>query len=67
MYKPFTSKLYKAFINDRMLSDLTIRLDDRSVYAYRIVLCRGSEYFSRMLTGHFQVSQRPTAPPYEAL
>lgn len=67
LYKPVTPKLYKAFLNDRTLSDLMIHLGDISVYAHRIVLCRGSEYFSRMLTGRFQVSQMPTAPPYEAL
>ena len=61
-----SSKLYKAFLDDPALSDLTIRLSDRTVYAHRIVLCRGSEYFANMFTGRFQVSQMPTAPTNKA-
>ena len=64
-YKPSTSKLYKAFLNDPMLSDVTIRLGDRSLYAHRIVLCRGSEYFARMLTGRFQVSHMPPSTSHK--
>lgn len=54
--KPTNSKLYKDYFNDLTLSDLTIRLSDRTVHAHRIVLCRGSEYFAKLLTGRFQVS-----------
>lgn len=57
-YKPASSKLYKAYVNDSTLSDLTIRLGDKTVHTHRIVLCRGSEYFTKMLTGRFQVSIR---------
>ena len=48
--------LYKAYFNDSTLSDLTIKLSDRSVYAHRIVLCRGSEYFDKLLAGRFKVN-----------
>ena len=65
-YKSQPSKLYKAFLDDPALSDLTICLSDRTVYAHRIVLCRGSEYFANMFTGRFQVSQMPTAPTNKA-
>lgn len=55
LQKPTTSRLYKAYFDDPTLSDLTIQLSDRTVHVHRIVLCRGSEYFAKMLTGHFQV------------
>jgi hypothetical protein len=48
--------LHKTYFNDPTLSDLTIKLSDRSVYVHRIVLCRGSEYFDKLLTGRFKVS-----------
>lgn len=51
-----TSRLYKAYFDDPTLSDLTIQLSDRTVHVHRIVLCRGSEYFTKTLTGRFQVS-----------
>lgn len=54
--KPLASKLYKHYFNNPTLSDLTIRLSDRTVHAHRIVLCRGSQYFTALLTGNFQVS-----------
>jgi hypothetical protein len=49
------SKPYKAFFDDATLSDLTVRLSDRTVCAHRIVLCRQSEYFTKQLTGQFKV------------
>ena len=49
------SDLYKAFFDDATLSDLTIQLSDRTVRVHRIVLCRKSEYFTKLLTGRFQV------------
>lgn len=49
------SNLYRTFFDDPTLSDLTIRLSDRSVRVHRIVLCRQSEYFTKLLTGQFQV------------
>ena len=51
----FDSNLYKAFFDDATLSDLTIQLSDRCVRVHRIVLCRQSEYFTKLLTGRFQV------------
>jgi hypothetical protein len=51
----FASSLYKAFFDDDTLSDLTIHLNDRAVRVYRIVLCRQSDYFTKLLTGQFQV------------
>lgn len=47
--------LYKAFFDDATLSDLTIQLSDKTVRVHRIVLCRKSEYFTKLLTGSFQV------------
>jgi hypothetical protein len=46
---------YKAFFDDATLSDLTIRLSDRAIQVHRIVLCRRSEYFTKLLTGRFKV------------
>ena len=59
-YKYETSNLFKAHLNEPTLPDLTIHLRDQTVHAHRIVLCRGSEYFTNMLTGRFQVSNIPT-------
>lgn len=59
-YKPESSKQFKAYFGEPMLSDLKVHLSDTTVYAHRIVLCRGSEYFTNMLTGRFQVSHMPT-------
>lgn len=47
--------LWKDYFDNPTLSDLTIRLRDRVVHAHRVVLCRGSEYFEKLLTGHFRV------------
>jgi hypothetical protein len=49
------SDVFKDYFDDPTLSDLTIRLSDRSIHVHRIVLCRKSEYFNSMLTGNFQV------------
>jgi len=49
------SDLYEAFFDDATLSDLTIQLSDRTVRVHRIVLCRKSEYFTKLLTGSFKV------------
>ena len=45
----------KNYFDDPIFSDLTIRLSDRSINTHRIVLCRKSEYFRTLLTGHFKV------------
>lgn len=44
---------FKDYFNDPTFSDLTIRLSDRTVKVHRIVLCRKSEYFDKLLTGRF--------------
>ena len=51
-----SSSVIKNYFDDPTFSDLTILLSDRSVNAHRIVLCRKSEYFKTLLTGHFKVS-----------
>ncbi|GAB7324720.1 hypothetical protein MBLNU13_g08579t1 [Cladosporium sp. NU13] len=52
------SDLYKAFFDDATLSDLTIQLRDGTVRVHRIILCRKSEYFTKLLTGSFQENGR---------
>lgn len=52
------SELYMAYLHDPTVSVLKIRLSGATVYANRKVLCRGSEYFTKMLTGRFQVSMQ---------
>jgi hypothetical protein len=47
--------LYKSYFDDPTLSDLTLKLSDRTVHVHRIVLCRASEYFTSLLAGKFQV------------
>jgi hypothetical protein len=54
--------LYKTHFDDTTHSDLTIKLSDRSVHVHRIILCRGSEYFDKLLTGRFKVSTPPRVP-----
>lgn len=49
----------KSYLNDPELSDLEIVLSDRAIHAHKIVLCRGSDYFKKLLTGNFMVSWRP--------
>ena len=49
------SDLYRSYFDDPALSDLTIKLSDRTVHAHRVVLCRASEYFTSLLAGKFQV------------
>jgi hypothetical protein len=51
-----TVDLYRSFLDDPTLSDLTLKLDDRTVHVHRIVLCRALEYFTSLLTRSFQVS-----------
>jgi hypothetical protein len=48
-------QLYKTFFDDVTLSDLTIKLGDRTVQVHRIVLCRVSEYFASLLKDNLQV------------
>lgn len=48
-------ELWQDYFDDPTLSDLAIRLSDRVVHVHRIVLCRGSEYFAKLLTSSFMV------------
>jgi hypothetical protein len=50
-----TVDLYRSYLDDPSLSDLTLKLSDRAVHVHRIVLCRASEYFTSLLTRSFQV------------
>jgi hypothetical protein len=49
------NNIYKAYFDDPTLSDLTIRLSDRTVHVHRIVLCRRSLYFEKLILGRFKV------------
>jgi hypothetical protein len=49
------SDLYRSYFDDPALSNLTIKLSDRTVHAHRVILCRASEYFTLLLAGRFQV------------
>jgi hypothetical protein len=52
--------LFKSYFDDPTLSDITIKLSDRSVYVHRIVLSRRSEHFSNSLaTKNFKVRMPP--------
>jgi hypothetical protein len=46
----------QRFFNYQTLSDLTIRLSDRTVCVNRIVLCRRSKYFHKLTLDGFKVS-----------
>jgi hypothetical protein len=48
-------QLYKTYFDDPTLSDLTIKLGDRTVQVHRIVLCRVSEHFVLLLKDNLQV------------
>ena len=48
-------QLFKDHFDDPTFSDITLTLSDRSVKLHRVVLCRKSEYFTKLLTGGFQV------------
>lgn len=50
-----TPALFKAYFDDPAMSDITVKLSDRSLHLHRIVLCRASEYFSSLLTKNFKV------------
>lgn len=55
------SELYKAYFDDPTLSDLTIRLTDRSLHVHRIVLCRGSGFFTSLLLSGSRVRKDQAA------
>lgn len=48
-------ELWRDYFDSPTFSDLTIRLNDRLVHVHRIVLCRGSPYFEKLLAGSFKV------------
>jgi hypothetical protein len=48
--------LVNSHFDDPTFSDLRIKLSDRVVHVHRVVLCRGSEYFTYLLAGRFLVS-----------
>jgi hypothetical protein len=51
------SYLFRTYFNDPTSSDLTIKLgDDIVLHAHRIILCRRSVYFAKLLGGSFKVS-----------
>lgn len=54
---PSSGDIYKDYFNDPTLSDLTIRLSDRTVHVHRIVLCRRSKYFNKLILNGFKVSK----------
>ena len=55
---PSSGDIYKNSFNDSTLSDLTILLSDRKVYVHRIILCRRSKYFNKLILNGFKVSEK---------
>ena len=58
---PSSRDIYKNYFNNSTLSDLTIRLSDRTVYVHRIILCSRSKYFNKLILNGFKVSKPVTA------
>ena len=59
--------LHSTHFNDPTLSDLTLKLSDgTTVYAHRVVLCRRSKYFAKLIAGGFSV-RIPEDPVMEDL
>lgn len=49
--------LYSTYFNDPAFSDMTLKLSDGTeILVHRIVLCRGSKYFSELIIGGLGVS-----------
>jgi len=49
--------LYSTHFNDPTFSDLILKLSDgKVIHAHRVVLCRRSKYFSKLIAGGFVVS-----------
>lgn len=55
---PSSGDIYKNYFNDSTLSDLTILLSDRKVYVHRIILCRRSKYFNKLILNGIKVSEK---------
>jgi hypothetical protein len=56
------SYLFNTYFNDPTSSDLIIKLsDDKILHAHRIILCRRSSYFAKLLGGSFKVSVARTS------
>lgn len=56
------SYLYKTYFNYTTSSDLSIKLSNNEIFhAHRIILCRLSAYFAKLLDGSFEVSIVQTA------
>ena len=48
--------LFKTYFDDPKMSDIIINLkDDKMVLLHKVVLCRGSEYFSNLLAASSQL------------
>ena len=57
--RPFKTlhRLYTTYFNDPTFSDMTLKLSDGTeILAHRVVLCRGSKYFSELIIGGLGVS-----------
>ena len=49
--------LYSTHFDELTFSDLTLKLSDGTIlHAHRVVLCRRSKYFDKLITGGFTVS-----------
>jgi hypothetical protein len=49
--------LYNTHFNNPAFSDLILKLrDGKEIHAHRVVLCRRSKYFSKLIAGGFVVS-----------
>nr|OQO32303.1 hypothetical protein B0A51_00362 [Rachicladosporium sp. CCFEE 5018] len=48
--------------NEKKFSDVVIKYDDCSVFAHKVVLCRASEYFSKMFDNFLEASSSEVTP-----
>lgn len=47
--------VYKTYFNNSKFSDLTIRFSNKTIYVHKIILCRQSKYFEKLIDGPFLV------------
>lgn len=52
---PPSGNVYRNYFDNKTLSDLTLRIGDRSIHVHRIVLSSHSAYFEKLLTFGFRV------------